>query len=55
MKPRKKEKKEKERKEKKRELKKSTGKDGGLTNTEQDKQRERKKKIPGSETIEFQS
>jgi hypothetical protein len=56
MKPRKKEKKEKERKLKKnRELRKSTQRDGGLINSEQDKYLERKKKkIPGSGTIEFQ-
>jgi hypothetical protein len=44
MKPRKKEKKEKERKKKDREPKKSTGRDGGLTNSEQHKHLERKKK-----------
>jgi hypothetical protein len=56
MKLRKKEKKEKERKEKNREPKKSTGRDSGLTNSEEDKHLERKKKkIPGLGTIEFQS
>jgi hypothetical protein len=54
MKPRKKEKKENERK-KNREPRKSTWRDGGLTNSEQDKHLERKKKAPGSVTIEFQS
>jgi hypothetical protein len=39
-----------------REPTKSSGRDGGQTNSEQDKHLERKKKkIPGSETIEFQT
>jgi hypothetical protein len=54
MNSRKKEKKEKKKRE--REPKKSTGRDWGQTNGEQDKHLQReKKKIPGSGTIEFQS
>jgi hypothetical protein len=54
MKPRKTVKKRK-RKEKNREPKKSIGRDGGQTNSEQDKHLERKKKkIPGSGAMEFQ-
>jgi hypothetical protein len=52
MKPRKKEKKKK----KSREPKKSIGRDGGQTNVKKTNTlREREKKIPGSETIQFQS
>jgi hypothetical protein len=45
-----------EKEKKNREPKKSTGRDGEITNSEPNKQLERKrKKIPGSGTIEFQS
>jgi hypothetical protein len=61
MKPREKEKEEKEKTKKNREPKKSTGRDGVLTNSEQDKhleikrKKKSKKKLPGSGTMEFQS
>jgi hypothetical protein len=59
MKPRRIERKEKERKGKKEqntEPKKSTGRDVGLINSEQNEHLERKrKKFPGSGTMEFQS
>jgi hypothetical protein len=45
----------KEKRKENRELKKSTGGDGGLTNSEQDKHLEREKKIPVAGTMEFQS
>jgi hypothetical protein len=47
--------KRKKKKKKNRELMKSTGRDGGQTNSKQDKQTEILKRIPSSGIIEFQS